>query len=30
MPPSLEIIPDELNRIIGTLNAPTIVDVRSD
>ncbi|TKV72489.1 sulfurtransferase/chromate resistance protein [Rhizobium sp. AU243] len=30
MPSFLEITPDKLNRIIGTPNAPTIIDVRND
>ncbi len=30
MPSFLEITPDKLNRIIGTLSAPTIIDVRND
>ena len=30
MPSFLEITPEKLNRIIGTPNAPTIIDVRTD
>ncbi len=30
MPSFLEITPEKLNRIIGTLSAPTIIDVRND
>ncbi|MBW9080583.1 rhodanese-related sulfurtransferase [Agrobacterium pusense] len=30
MPSFLEITSDKLNRIVGTLNAPTIIDVRTD
>ncbi len=30
MPSFLEITPDKLNRIIGTPNSPTIIDVRND